>query len=242
MAEEVKSMNGVQQVQSSQALVLQQPNGEKIYFNIQHSTDTTAIWSFVVAMIASIVIAIWYGRKSFQLTEMSFKRVVEQIRSSEALISSSNENLIQQQKELEVLKKNIDIYFNKLETIRLKSAEVLIKAELINTQIYTLNDDFHAKRVGVEIEDKQVECLREEVKQLMLDIKLIQLFLDVKSDDEFEINKRLEEISLSIYWLIENITLTYNREKNLEMDSKLKSLENLIRNIISVENIIKKAT
>ena len=68
--------------------------------------------------------------------------------------------------------------------------------------------------------------------------------MDVESEEMNLLGEidTLEEISLSIYWLIENITLTYNREKNLEMDSKLKSLENLIRNIISVENIIKKAT
>ena len=57
------------QQENNQAMILQQPNGQKVYLDLQHSTDTTAIWSFVAAMIASIVIAIWYGRKSFKLTK-----------------------------------------------------------------------------------------------------------------------------------------------------------------------------
>ena len=108
MAEEVQSMNELQQVQSPHALVLQQPNGEKIYFDIQHSTDTTAIWSFVAAMIASIVIAIWYGRKSFQLTEMSFKMVVEEIKASQQSAIDLNTKLFEQQRVLQAGKEKFD--------------------------------------------------------------------------------------------------------------------------------------
>lgn len=76
-------------VEEKQAVVLEQPKDQKVYLDVQHSTDTTAIWSFVIAMvvafilgISATIIAIWYGRKSFQLTEMSFKVVSEDIKQA----------------------------------------------------------------------------------------------------------------------------------------------------------------
>ena len=98
--------------ENSQALILQQPNGQKVYLDLNHSTDTTAIWSFVIAMmiafilgISATIIAIWYGRKSFDLTKQSFEAVIKQIRSSEDLMASSNRELIESQENL----KRIDI-------------------------------------------------------------------------------------------------------------------------------------
>ena len=86
------------QQENNQAMILQQPNGQKVYLDLQHSTDTTAIWSFVAAMIASIVIAIWYGRKSFKLTKQSFDTVIKQ-----------NNLLIQLSSKLKVLRKLLKI-------------------------------------------------------------------------------------------------------------------------------------
>lgn len=72
-------MWGNVQEQQTQTMVLQQPKDQKVYLDVQHSTDTTAIWSFIIAMvvafilgISATVIAIWYGRKSFDLTKQSF--------------------------------------------------------------------------------------------------------------------------------------------------------------------------
>ena len=66
---------------------------KKMELNLTHSTDTTAIWSFIIAMIVALilgisatVIAIWYGRKSFDLTKQSFDALVKQIESSEKII------------------------------------------------------------------------------------------------------------------------------------------------------------
>ena len=51
---------------------------KKMELNLTHSTDTTAIWSFIIAMIVAIIlgisatfIAIWYGRKIFKLNKQS---------------------------------------------------------------------------------------------------------------------------------------------------------------------------
>lgn len=94
-------------VEQKQAVVLEQPKDQKVYLDVQHSTDTTAIWSFIIAMIVALilgisatVIAIWYGRKSFDLTKQSFDSLVKQIESSEKIIQDSNQSLIASQAEL----------------------------------------------------------------------------------------------------------------------------------------------
>ncbi len=87
--------------QNTQAVVLQQPNDQIIHLDLQHSTDTTAIWSFVIAMvvafilgISATIIAIWYGRKSFKLTEMSFKIVSADIKQAAETHRMVNANIL----------------------------------------------------------------------------------------------------------------------------------------------------
>src|SRR5690606_30457744 len=93
--------------ENTQAVVLLQPNGQKVYLDLNHSTDTTAIWSFVIAMIVALIlgisatiIAIWYGRKSFKLTEMSFKVVSEDIKQAAETNRQTTKTLIESQENL----------------------------------------------------------------------------------------------------------------------------------------------
>lgn len=96
------------QQENTQAVILQQPNGQKVYLDLNHSTDTTAIWSFVVAMVIAIALgglatwlAYWYGRKSFVLTKQSFDTVIAQIKSSEQVALDLNQRLFEQQQILQ---------------------------------------------------------------------------------------------------------------------------------------------
>ena len=109
------------QLENTQTVVLQQTDGKKIYLDLNVSTDTTAIWSFWLAMIIALIlgalatlIAVWYGRKSFKLTEMSFNTVVEQIKATEQSAFDLNSRLFNQQLELQ----SNDLIFNKQETNR----------------------------------------------------------------------------------------------------------------------------
>lgn len=103
----------------NQAIILQQPNGEKIYLDLNVSTDTTAIKSFEKSADISIAsfdyatgialflglcatwLAYWYGRTSFKLTKQSFDAVIAQIKSSEQVALDLNQRLFEQQKELQ---------------------------------------------------------------------------------------------------------------------------------------------
>ena len=102
MAEEEQSMK-------NQMIILQQPNGEKIYFDLNLSTDTTAITSFALSVMIALILgglatwlAYWYGRKSFNLTEMSFRTVSEDIQqAAEIHRNTTREIIISSQKERE---------------------------------------------------------------------------------------------------------------------------------------------
>lgn len=90
--------------QNTQAVVLQQPTDQMVHLDLQHSTDTTAIWSFVIAMvvafilgISATIIVIWYGRKSFKLTEMSFRTVSNDIKEAAILNRQVNADIIEAQ-------------------------------------------------------------------------------------------------------------------------------------------------
>lgn len=89
-----------EQLAKNQMIVLQQQNGEKIYLDLNVSTDTTAIKSFeksadmsiasfdyatVIAVFLALCatgLAYWFGARSFKLTEMSFKVVSEDIKEA----------------------------------------------------------------------------------------------------------------------------------------------------------------
>ncbi|GAA5183171.1 hypothetical protein GCM10023345_10850 [Acinetobacter kookii] len=98
----------VPQQENTQAIILQQPNGQKVYLDLNHSTDTTAISSFALSVIIALILggfatwlAYWYGRRSFDLTRQSFDTVIAQIKSSEQVALDLNQRLFEQQQKLQ---------------------------------------------------------------------------------------------------------------------------------------------
>lgn len=70
------------------------------------STDTTAIYSFVIAALVGVILALvgvflawWYGKKSFDLTTKSFEITVEQINASIQAAKANSIDLINSNKE-----------------------------------------------------------------------------------------------------------------------------------------------
>ncbi|MDK1683912.1 YccF domain-containing protein [Acinetobacter terrestris] len=150
------------QQENNQAMILQQPNKQKVYLDLNHSTDTTAIWSFIIAMIVALIlgisatiIAIWYGRKSFKLTEMSFKVVSEDIKQAAETNRQTTKTLIESQenlkdKELKVLRKqNIEDKFSDVISKYLSSANLF--THTLSNIIFNLKEEewenFNQKKV-----------------------------------------------------------------------------------------------
>ncbi len=88
------------------ASVVENPN-RKMELDLNHSTDTTAISSFTLSVIIALILgsfatwlAYWYGRKSFQLTELSFKVVSEDIKEAAESHRNMTKQLIESQENL----------------------------------------------------------------------------------------------------------------------------------------------
>ena len=168
-------MWGNVQEQQTQAVVLQQPKDQKVYLDVQHSTDTIAILSFALSIIIALILgslatwlAYWYGRKSFKLTEMSFKTVVEQIKSSETTALDLNSKLFNQQL-------------------------VLQDREQKNLQKVQWIDSF--RLLAQSYMSKNIELL---FKLDRFQEKYLHFPKNVKIDDKTEAGKCLDQISLLI--------------------------------------------
>jgi len=81
-------------------------NQSNTYF-LEHSTDTTAMKSFddatsmtlCIALLATIL-AWWFGKKSFQLTQQAFEQSIEQIKASIVASSLNTTTTLQANQEL----------------------------------------------------------------------------------------------------------------------------------------------
>lgn len=156
--------------QNTQAVVLQQPTDQMIRLDLQHSTDTTAIWSFVIAMVVAFIlgvsatiIAIWYGRKSFKLTEMSFKTVVEEIKASQQSAIDLNTKLFEQQQNLLKIQIKAQFEENILIKVREYSAQYNKIAETLNIEqrVFLENLDLSNKEIIKSAYDKIIILLNE---------------------------------------------------------------------------------
>src|SRR5690606_30337363 len=163
-----------QQPLIQEATVVENPN-QKMELDLNHSTDTTAISSFTLSIIIALILgslatwlAYWYGRKSFKLTEMSFKTVVEQIKSSETTALDLNSKLFNQQL-------------------------VLQDREQKNLQKVQWIDSF--RLLAQSYMSKNIELL---FKLDRFQEKYLHFPKNVKIDDKTEAGKCLDQISLLI--------------------------------------------
>lgn len=182
--------------QNTQAVVLQQPTDQMIRLDLQHSTDTTAIWSFVIAMvvafilgISATIIAIWYGRKSFKLTEMSFKIVVEEIKTSQQSAIDLNSQLFKQQKSLLNIQAEENRYQIRLSNIKSSGGRFIASVNkfILNAENFETNSFHLTSKVKLDIHceaSKLFLNLRKLSDQILLDIVCLEL--DSDNSKEFE--------------------------------------------------------
>ncbi|QIC63690.1 hypothetical protein [Acinetobacter schindleri] len=207
-------------IEEKQALVLEQPKDQKVYLDLQHSTDTTAIWSFAIAMviafilgISATIIAIWYGRKSFDLTKQSFDSLVKQIESSEKITVASNNGLAQSQAdskltELRFLYKNSEI-----QNLRKMIADYFATVVALNThmvfKVSFLKDN---KFLNDNDENKYIHELFDEIKRYANEIFTfsfqIDLMLDMdNSNEEKKIGNELNNLNKALNKIIGNLAM-----------------------------------
>lgn len=188
-------------VEEKQAVVLEQPKDQKVYLDVQHSTDTTAIWSFVIAMvvafilgISATIIAIWYGRKSFDLTKQSFDSLVKQIESSEKITVASNNGLAQSQADSKLTELRFLYKSSEIQNLRKMIADYFATVVALNThmvfKVSFLKDN---KFLNDNDKNKYIHELFDEIKRYANEIFTFSFQIDLMLDmDNSNEEKKLE--------------------------------------------------
>jgi len=207
-------------IEEKQALVLEQPKDQKVYLDLQHSTDTTAIWSFAIAMVIAFIlgilatiIAIWYGRKSFDLTKQSFDSLVKQIESSEKITIASNNGLAQSQADSKLTELRFLYKSSEIQNLRKMIADYFATAVALNThmvfKVSFLKDN---KFLNDNDENKYIHELFDEIKRYANEIFTfsfqIDLMLDMdNSNEEKKIGNELNNLNKALNKIIGNLAM-----------------------------------
>lgn len=207
-------------VEEKQAVVLEQPKDQKVYLDVQYSTDTTAIWSFVIAMvvafilgISATIIAIWYGRKSFDLTKQSFDSLVKQIESSEKITVASNNGLAQSQADSKLTELRFLYKSSEIQNLRKMIADYFATVVALNThmvfKVSFLKDN---KFLNDNDENKYIHELFDEIKRYANEIFTfsfqIDLMLDMdNSNEEKKIGNELNNLNKALNKIIGNLAM-----------------------------------
>lgn len=207
-------------IEEKQALVLEQPKDQKVYLDLQHSTDTTAIWSFAIAMviafilgISATIIAIWYGRKSFDLTKQSFDSLVKQIESSEKITVASNNGLAQSQADSKLTELRFLYKSSEIQNLRKMIADYFATVVALNThmvfKVSFLKDN---KFLNDNDKNKYIHELFDEIKRYANEIFTfsfqIDLMLDMdNSNEEKKIGNELNNLNKALNKIIGNLAM-----------------------------------
>lgn len=232
-------MWGNVQEQQTQAVVLQQPKDQKVYLDVQHSTDTIAILSFALSIIIALILgslatwlAYWYGRKSFDLTKQSFDSLIEQIKSSEKITLTTNQELIKSQEsqkkfELSFQRKEADrAEFRKLSFEYISTVKLTLKFLLI--KLSNIEDESWAYLVENSYDkffDTFNEQLDEDFNKLGAISLHLFLILNNKSKNHYQFSEKIELINrlvLSILSTLESKAET--KEKTEDLAKKINDL------------------
>ncbi|MFN4366592.1 MAG: hypothetical protein ACK4GA_03010 [Acinetobacter sp.] len=218
--------------------MVENPN-KKMELNLTHSTDTTAISSFALSVIIALILgslatwlAYWYGRKSFDLTKQSFDSLIEQIKSSEKITLTTNQELIKSQEsqkkfELSFQRKEADrAEFRKLSFEYISTVKLTLKFLLI--KLSNIEDESWAYLVENSYDkffDTFNEQLDEDFNKLGAISLHLFLILNNKSKNHYQFSEKIELINrlvLSILCTLESKAET--KEKTEDLAKKINDL------------------
>lgn len=236
-----------------QSLVITQisvdPETQKIPLDIQHSTDTTAIWSFIAAMVASMVIAIWYGIRSFNLTKQSFDALVKQIQSSEMIVINSNKELIKSQQNLMLKTQKIEYIKSVNEKFESSSIHFIHLAEQFSLFMLFLDNEtaeitFH-KTAPIESYEYQLhKQMKDKVKEIydaFIKLKFNFRTILTEEDNEKELINILEEVVEKASLLQRELITNRENFKDYlkEYKQKIANAELMLNTILKEVSILK---
>ncbi|WP_228259879.1 YccF domain-containing protein [Acinetobacter terrestris] len=192
----------VPQQPNVQTIVLQQP--AKTQMELNASTDKTAISSFALSVIIALILggfatwlAYWYGRKSFKLTEMSFKIVSEDIKQAAETNRQTTMVIIQSQAEISKLEFSFKEKTELRNRIIERSGEFLGPQSKFIIEIYKYGQ--HDKPISTDHLQRLCNDLNELNREILSQYHMLLLTVD-DLDKTYERVKFVGNIFLQVAW------------------------------------------
>ena len=216
----------VPQQPNVQTIVLQQP--AKTHMELNASTDKTAISSFALSVVIALILgglatwlAYWYGRKSFVLTELSFKVVSEDIRQAAKTNSDIAISMMENQITITELQIRSKEKSEELERIITRGGEIIVLQNKLIIELYKL------ATLGDEIFKKDIETIVSRLNELNNGIlSEYHLFLLLMSTDSKEYSriKILGDLFLQIAWEVAARVQLNHKVGSIYLDEKFKEI------------------
>ena len=190
------------------------------------STDKTAISSFALSVVIALLLgglatwlAYWYGRKSFVLTELSFKVVSEDIRQAAKTNSDIAISMMENQITITELQIRSKEKSEELERIITRGGEIIVLQNKLIIELYKL------ATLGDEIFKKDIETIVSRLNELNNGIlSEYHLFLLLMSTDSKEYSriKILGDLFLQIAWEVAARVQLNHKVGSIYLDEKFK--------------------
>lgn len=178
---------------------MQQPS--ETHLRLDATTDKTAISSFALSVIIALILgglatwlAYWYGRKSFKLTEMSFKVVSQDIQEAAQSHHKTTLELIRSQEKVKLIEIEAQYIEKNIDQVRNICINLLADIErlAIYIQAYIKDDKYNFNNSNFKAEfTKEIFNFRKSFYELKFRLneanELTQEILDTleKVDDIF---------------------------------------------------------
>lgn len=228
------------------ASVVENPN-RKMELDLNHSTDTTAISPFTLSVIIALILgsfatwlAYWYGCKSFQLTELSFKVVSEDIKEAAESHRNMTKQLIESQEKLKRVELQEEFYrgwkLKLIDDLAVLKPLVHKYITLLGSVALVLND------VKDWFKNNEYEDMRSELKSLEDDIfaliARISTHLKMLVEEDHELVSEWDEFERYLTQLqIMCITAVIDKEGIADSFKALNIVvDSLIQNLKSIFN------
>lgn len=228
------------------ASVVENPN-RKMELDLNHSTDTTAISPFTLSVIIALILgsfatwlAYWYGCKSFQLTELSFKVVSEDIKEAAESHRNMTKQLIESQENLKRVELQEEFYrgwkLKLIDDLAVLKPLVHKYITLLGSVALVLND------VKDWFKNNEYEDMRSELKSLEDDIfpliARISTHLKMLVEEDHELVSEWDEFERYLTQLqIMCITAVIDKEGIADSFKALNIVvDSLIQNLKSIFN------
>lgn len=211
--------------ENAQAIVLQQPDGQKINLEVQHSTDWVAVGAIVLSLLA-FIITIYIVRSSTKA----------QIKSNTGLIESQNIRLLQElkwEKEKQWLSSFKVISVDYVSTItKFLYHSGLFQEKYLNADLSDKTD--HLTTVGAKF-----EYLRNLGEQAILMTCELDLHLDSKNEENEKIIYLCDYFNANALSLLDEY-LTVENTNNLSkltFNGVIRSTDHLSKDLFTLDDI-----